>query len=344
MNKSFILSTGSYLPEKILTNNEISLIVDTNDEWIKQRTGITQRHIAGEGELTSDLAVEAAKNAMKNAEISANDVDLIIVATTTPDKTFPSCATIVQNKLKCKNAFAFDVQAACSGFIYAVTVADSLINSNNKIKHALVIGAEIMSRIVDWQDRSTCVLFGDGAGAVIMKSTAHFGVIPACDAGIYGGSQCQATQTTETLASGIISTDLYSDGNVDMLCTSGGISSTGDSGTICMNGREVFKHAVDKLIASIKETLKCNSLKIADIDWLIPHQANIRIIEAVSKKLELPIEKVISTVDKHANTSAASIPLALDYAIKESKIKPGSLTLLVSIGAGLTWGSILLRY
>lgn len=321
MNKSFILSTGSYLPEKILTNNDISLIVDTNDEWIRQRTGITQRHIADEGELTSDLAVEAAKNAMKNAEISANDVDLIIVATTTPDKTFPSCATIVQNKLKCKNAFAFDVQAACSGFIYAVTVADSLIKTNNKIKYVLVIGAEIMSKIVDWQDRSTCVLFGDGAGAVIMKS-----------------------ETNTASSRGIISASLYSDGNVDMLCTSGGISSTGSAGTIYMNGREVFKHAVDKLTALIEETLKHNNLKITDIDWLIPHQANIRIIEAVTKKLELLIEKVISTVDKHANTSAASIPLALDYAVKESKVKPGNLTLLVSIGAGLTWGSVLLRY
>lgn len=243
---------------------------------------------------------------------------MIIVATTTPDKTFPSCATIVQSKLKCKNAFAFDVQAACSGFIYAVTVADSLIKSNNRIKYALVIGAEIMSRIVDWEDRSTCVLFGDGAGAVVMKS--------------------------EMGRSGIISTNLYSDGNVDILCTNGGISSTGDSGKICMNGREVFKHAVDKLTASVEETLKCNNLKITDIDWLIPHQANIRIIEAVVKKLDFPIEKVINTVDKHANTSAASIPLALDYAIQESKIKSGNLVLLISIGAGLTWGSVLLHY
>ncbi|APR98503.1 beta-ketoacyl-ACP synthase III [Wolbachia endosymbiont of Folsomia candida] len=321
MNKSFILSTGSYLPEKILTNDEISLKVDTNDEWIRQRTGITQRHIAGEGELTSDLAVKAAKNAIKNAEISANDLDLIIVATTTPDKTFPSCATIVQNKLECENAFAFDVQAACSGFIYAVTVADSLIKSNNKIKHALVIGAETMTRIVDWEDRSTCILFGDGAGAVIIKSEMNV-----------------------ASSRGIIATNLHSDGNVDILCTNGGISSTGNSGTICMNGREVFKHAVDKLTALIEETLKDNNLKITDIDWLIPHQANIRIIEAVAKKLEFPVEKVINTVDKHANTSAASIPLALDYAIKESKIKPGSLTLLISIGAGLTWGSVLLCY
>lgn len=318
MNKSFILSTGSYLPKKILSNNEIALIVETNDEWIRQRTGIVQRHIADEGELTSDLAVNAAKNAIEKAKISIDEIDLIIVATTTPDKTFPSCATVIQSKLKCKNAFAFDVQAACSGFIYAVTVADSLIKSNDRIKYALVIGAEIMSRIVDWEDRSTCVLFGDGAGAVIMKS--------------------------EMSSSSIISTNLHSDGNVDLLCTNGGISSTRDSGKILMNGREVFKHAVEKLTASVEETLKCNSLKITDIDWLIPHQANIRIIEAVVKKLDFPIEKVINTVDKHANTSAASIPLALDYGVQESKIKSGNLILLISIGAGLAWGSVLLSY
>lgn len=318
MNKSFILSTGSYLPKKILSNNEIASIVETNDEWIRQRTGIVQRHIADEGELTSDLAVNAAKNAIEKAKISIDEIGLIIVATTTPDKTFPSCATIIQSKLKCKNAFAFDVQAACSGFIYAVTVADSLIKSNDRIKYALVIGAEIMSRIVDWEDRSTCVLFGDGAGAVIMKS--------------------------EMSSSRIISTNLHSDGNVDLLCTNGGISSTRDSGKILMNGREVFKHAVEKLTASVEETLKCNSLKITDIDWLIPHQANIRIIEAVVRKLDFPIEKVINTVDKHANTSAASIPLALDYAVQESKIKSGNLILLISIGAGLAWGSVLLRY
>ncbi|MGL9688495.1 MAG: beta-ketoacyl-ACP synthase III [Wolbachia sp.] len=326
MNKSFILSTGSCLPKKTLSNDEVALMVETSDEWIRQRTGITQRHIADEGELTSDLAVSAAENAIEKAQISVDEVGLIIVATTTPDKTFPSCATIVQSKLKCKNAFAFDVQAACSGFIYAVTVADSLIKTNNRIKYALVIGAEIMSRIVDWKDRSTCVLFGDGAGAVVIKSAAH------------------CNETTEHSTRGIISANLYSDGNVDVLCTSGGISSTGDSGKICMNGRQVFKCAVDKLTTSIEETLRCNNLKIADIDWLIPHQANIRIIEAVVKKLDFPMEKVANTVDQHANTSAASIPLALDYAIQKSKIRPGSLGLLIAIGAGLTWGSVLLRY
>lgn len=319
MNKSFILSVGSYLPKKTLSNNEIASMVDTSDEWIRQRTGITQRHIADEGELTSDLAFNAARNAIEKAKISVDEIGLIIVATTTSDKTFPSCATIVQNKLKCKNAFAFDVQAACSGFIYAVTIADSLIQSNDRIRYTLVIGAEIMSRIVNWEDRSTCVLFGDGAGAVVMKSEM--------------GKK-----------SSIISISLHSDGNVDALYTSGGVSSTGNSGKICMNGREVFKYAVDKLTASVEEALRCNNLKITDIDWLIPHQANIRIIEAVVKKLDFPIEKVINTLDKHANTSAASIPLALDYAIQESKIKSGNLVLLISIGAGLTWGSVLLRY
>ncbi|MFP3036049.1 MAG: beta-ketoacyl-ACP synthase III [Wolbachia sp.] len=326
MNKSFILSTGSCLPKKTLSNDEIALMVETSDEWIRQRTGITQRHIADEGELTSDLAVSAAKNAIEKAQISVDEIGLIIVATTTPDKTFPSCATIVQGKLKCKNAFAFDVQAACSGFIYAITIADSLIKANNRIKYALVIGAEIMSRIVDWKDRSTCVLFGDGAGAVVIKSAAH------------------CNETAEHYTRGIISANLYSDGNVDVLCTNGGISLTGDSGKICMNGREVFKFAVDKLTASIEETLRCNNLKIANIDWLIPHQANIRIIEAIVKKLDFPMEKVANTVDQHANTSAASIPLAIDYAIQESKIKPGSLGLLTAIGAGLTWGSVLMRY
>ncbi|MGL9725311.1 MAG: beta-ketoacyl-ACP synthase III [Wolbachia sp.] len=319
MNKSFILSAGSYLPKKTLSNNEIASIVDTSDEWIRQRTGIVQRHIADEGELTSDLAVNAARNAIKKAKISVEEIGLIIVATTTSDKTFPSCATIVQNKLKCKNAFAFDVQAACSGFIYAVTVADSLIQSNDRIRYVLVIGAEIMSRIVNWEDRSTCVLVGDGAGAVVMKSEM--------------GKK-----------SGIVSISLHSDGNVDVLYTSGGVSSTGNSGKICMNGREVFKYAVDKLTASVEKALRCNNFKITDIDWLIPHQANIRIIEAVVKKLDFPIEQVINTLDKHANTSAASIPLALDYAIQESKIKSGNLVLLISIGAGLTWGYVLLRY
>ncbi|MDG7056427.1 MAG: ketoacyl-ACP synthase III [Wolbachia endosymbiont of Meromenopon meropis] len=327
MNRSFILSTGSFLPKRTLSNDEIALMIETSDEWIRQRTGIIRRHIADKEELTSDLAVSAAKNAIEKAQISVDEIDLIIVATTTSDKTFPSCATIVQSKLKCKNVFAFDIEAACSGFIYAITIADSLIKANNSIKYALVIGAEIMSRIVNWKDRSTCALFGDGAGAVIIKSTAYCsGVIE------------------EYQTRGIISCNLYSDGNIGLLYTNGGVSSTGNSGKICMNGRKIFKYAVDKLTSSIEEMLKCNNLKIANIDWLIPHQANIRIIEAVAKKLDFPIEKAANTIDQHANTSAASIPIALDYAIQESKIKPGSLGLLTAIGAGLTWGAVLIRY
>ncbi|QKX02423.1 beta-ketoacyl-ACP synthase III [Wolbachia endosymbiont of Dirofilaria (Dirofilaria) immitis] len=327
MNRSFILSTGSYLPKKTLSNDEIALIVETSDKWIRQRTGIIQRHIAGEEELTSDLAVNAARNAIEKARILVDEIDLIIVATTTPDKTFPSCATIVQSRLKCKNAFAFDIQAACSGFIYAIAVADSLIKANNDIKYVLVIGAEIMSRIIDWEDRSTCVLFGDGAGAIVIKSALY----------------CDGT-TEKSIGSGIVSTSLYSDGNIGILYTNGGVSSTGNPGKICMKGREMFKHAVDKLTASVEKELKSNNLKITDIDWVTPHQANVRIVEAVVKKLDLPIEKVVNTVDRHANTSAASIPLALDHAIRKSKIKPGSLGLLIAIGAGLTWGSVLLRY
>ncbi|OEY86564.1 3-oxoacyl-ACP synthase [Wolbachia pipientis] len=313
MSKNIILSAGSYLPKKVLTNDEIALTVDTSNEWIKQRTGITQRHIAGNGELTSDLAVKAAENALTNAGILAAEINLIIVATTTPDNAFPSCATIVQNKLKCNNAFAFDIQAACSGFIYAVATADSLMKSDNKIKYALVIGAEIMSKLIDWQDRSTCILFGDGAGAIVMKSTSYH----------------------HKEVKGILSSHMYSDGNVDILYA---------TKKIYMNGREVFRHAIDKLTTMVEEVLSDNCLKISDISWLIPHQANIRIIESVTKKLEFPTAKIINTIDKHANTSAASIPLALDDSIQKSKIKPGDIILLVAIGAGLTWGSILLRY
>lgn len=317
MNENIILSTGSYLPKRVLSNDEISKIVDTSDEWITQRTGIIQRHIAGEEEFTSDLAVEAARRAIENAKISVDNIDLIIVATTTPDRVLPSCATIVQSKLKCKNAFSFDVQAACSGFVYGITVADSLMRSNSKVKYALVIGAEIMSRIVDWKDRSICVLFGDGAGAVIMKSIDNINY---------------------SKKMGIISTDLYSDGNIDILCTNS------KSGKILMNGREVFRNAVDKLTNLIEETLRLNCLEKDDIDWLIPHQANIRIIEAINNKLSFSIDKVISTVVNHANTSSASIPLALDYAVQTKKLKKGELVLLVAIGAGLSWGSVLLRY
>ncbi|UWI83213.1 beta-ketoacyl-ACP synthase III [Wolbachia endosymbiont of Howardula sp.] len=321
MIKNYIFSTGSYLPKRILSNNTLALQVDTNDQWIRQRTGITQRHIANTEEYTSDLAVHAARNAIDKAKITVSDINLIIIATTTPDKTLPSCASIVQNKLQCYNACAFDIQAACSGFIYAMTIADSYMRYNDNIKYALVIGAETMSRIVDWQDRATCILFGDGAGAVIMKSHA-------------------SNKTYQ----GIISTSLYSDGEIDILYTNGGISSTGTAGKICMNGRKVFQYAVDKLTSLINDTLQFNNLNVHDIKWLIPHQANTRIIDAIVKEAKFPREKVIQTVEKHANTSSASIPLAFDHAIQEAKIQRGDLILLIAIGAGLSWGSVLLRY
>lgn len=312
-NKSCFLGVGSYLPKERLSNDEVAAkwSLDTSDEWIYQRTGIKYRHIISKDELTSDMAQCAADNALKDAKIPVENIDLIIVATTTADKIFPSCATIVQAKLGCKNAFAFDVQAACSGFLYAVAVADKFIKSG-KIKYALVIGVDAMSKIVDWQDRSTCVLFGDGAGAVVVGSDSEHGVL---------------------------STHLYSDGKVDILHTN---SRTGNSGYICMNGQAVFKHGIEKLSDVICETLKQNNLQISDIDWLIPHQANVRIIEAVAKKIGLPLDRTVITVDKHANTSAASIPLALDS--EKSKIKAKDLVLLASIGAGMTWASILLYY
>ncbi len=316
LNKSRFLGIGSYLPKERLSNDEIAArwSLDTSDEWIYQRTGIKYRHIISEGELTSDMAQRAADNALKDAKILEEDVGLIIVATTTADKTFPSCATIVQAKLGCKNAFAFDVQAACSGFLYAVAVADEFIKSG-KVKYALVIGADAMSKIIDWQDRSTCVLFGDGAGAVVISSDSEHG---------------------------ILSTHLYSDGKVEILCTNGGVGTTGNSGYIYMNGQAVFKHGTEKLADVIQETLKRNNLQISDIDWLVPHQANVRIIEAVAKKIGLPLDKTVITVNQHANTSAASIPLALDSV--KSRIKSKDLVLLASIGAGMTWVSVLLHY
>ncbi|WP_333023261.1 beta-ketoacyl-ACP synthase III [Wolbachia endosymbiont of Pentidionis agamae] len=321
MNKSYILSTGSYLPRRVLSNEDIALKVDTNDEWIRKRSGIVTRHIANENEVTSDLAVKAAINAIEKTNIS--NIDFIVVATTTPDKTFPSCATIVQHKLGYVNCFAFDVQAACAGFLYALTVADALLksSSSSKDQNALVIGADIMSRVLDWKDRSTCVLFGDGGGAVILGSKQN-GSEDGC----------------------ILSTHLHSDGNIDVLYTNGGVSTTGYSGTVCMRGQELFKLAVEKLVSIVEETLMLNKIKITDIGYLIPHQANIRIIQAVAARLGFPIEKIAITIEKHANTSAASIPLALDYAARESKIKAGDLVLLIAIGAGLTWGSVLFRY
>ena len=318
MRRSSILGIGSYLPKNLVTNDDLAFIVETSDEWIVKRTGIKQRYIAADNEMTSDMAVEAAKIALNDSRIDKENVGLIIVATTTPDRTFPSCATIVQSKLMCKNAFAFDVQAVCSGFIYAIAVADNFIRSG-QVDVALVIGAEVMSRILDWKDRSTCVLFGDGAGAVVLSSNS-------------------------VRNSGVISTILYSDGTFhNLLYTSGGTAYNGIAGTICMNGTVVFEHAIEKLSSSIVEILEKNHLNIADINWFVLHQANIRIIELVARRLKIPRERMVISIEQHANTSAASIPLALSYAKNTGKLQQDDLIVLAAIGAGITWGVCLVR-
>ena len=317
--QSRIIATGSHLPQKIVTNSDLVKTVETSNEWIIERTGIEQRHIAAEGEFTSDLAAAAAKRAIANSGLKAEEIEMIIVATTTPDLTFPATATTVQAKIGAKAAFAFDIQAVCSGFVFAITTADNFIKSG-QVKNALVIGADKLSSIVDWQDRNTCVLFGDGAGAVIL-------------------------QATEEENRGIIASSLYSDGTLnDILKTSGGPSSNQKSGFIEMAGKEVFKHAVDKMVKSVIATLTKAGLTTKDIDLLVPHQANLRILNAVATRLELPEEKVIVTVQKHANTSAASIPLALDHANSQKKIKDGDILVLEALGGGLTWGSVVLKW
>ena len=316
---SKISATGSYLPERILTNAELSQKVETSDEWIVERTGITKRHIAAEGELTSDIAYKAALRALEKSDIKAEDIDLIILATTTPDLTFPASATTVQAKLGANKAFAFDIQAVCSGFVYAIATADNFIKTG-QVKNALVIGADILSRIVDWKDRNTCVLFGDGAGAVLLQATTE--------------KNC-----------GIISSDLHSDGTLnDILKTNGGPALNQKTGFIEMAGKEVFKHAVEKMSKSVISALDKAGLTTKDIDLLVPHQANIRILNAVATRLELPPEKVILTVHDHANTSAASIPLALDYANSQNRIKKGDVVVLEALGGGLTWGSVVVRW
>ena len=317
--QSRIIATGSYLPQKIVTNSDLVKTVETSNEWIIERTGIEQRHIAAEGEFTSDLAAAAAKRAIANSGLKAEEIEMIIVATTTPDLTFPATATTVQAKIGAKAAFAFDIQAVCSGFVFAITTADNFIKSG-QVKNALVIGADKLSSIVDWQDRNTCVLFGDGAGAVIL-------------------------QATEEENRGIIASSLYSDGTLnDILKTSGGPSSNQKSGFIEMAGKEVFKHAVDKMVKSVIATLTKAGLTTKDIDLLVPHQANLRILNAVATRLELSEEKVIVTVQKHANTSAASIPIALDHANSQKKIKDGDILVLEALGGGLTWGSVVLKW
>jgi 3-oxoacyl-[acyl-carrier-protein] synthase III len=312
---SKIAGTGSYLPKKILSNKDFEKMVDTTDEWIFSRTGIRERHVAAKNEHTSDLALEAAKNAIASAGITAGDVDLIIVATTTPDKIFPSVATMVQHKLGMAGCPAFDIQAVCSGFVYALATADNFIKAGGT-KCALVIGAESFSRIVDYTDRSNCILWGDGAGAVIL---------------------CASDEQ------GIISTHLHADGNFEkMLHVPRKHDGTPD--TVHMEGNAVFKMAVNTLDQIVDETLTANNMQKSDIDWLVPHQANIRILQATAKKLDMSMDKVVVTVDKHGNTSAASIPLALDVAVRDGRIKRGDVILMEAFGGGFTWGSALIKY
>ena len=319
-NKNYIIGSGSYLPKKILTNHDLSKKLNTTDEWITSRTGIKKRHIASDTELNSDLAFNAAKRAIKNSKIRVSKIDLVIVATSTPDNTFPSTATKVQAKLGIKKGFAFDIQAACTGFIYALSIADNYL-SNNQANCALVIGSEIFSRILDWKDRSTCVLFGDGAGAIVLGKQKN------------------------NIKSGIISTELYSDGRFyDLLYVDGGVALNQKAGYLRMNGKEVFKHAVTKLVKIIKLNMKRNNINVNDIDWVIPHQANKRIMDLTAKKLQIPPKKILMTIENHANTSSASIPLTLDFALSKKMIKRNQLILLEAIGGGLTWGCSLLKF
>ncbi len=316
MTYSRIAGTGSYLPKKILTNADLEGMVDTTDEWIFTRTGIRERHIVADDEYTSDLALHAARNAIEAAGILANDIDLIIVATTTPDKIFPSTAVILQNKLGIAGCPAFDIQAVCSGFVYALATADNFIKSG-AAKCALVIGAETFSRIVDWTNRGNCILWGDGAGAVILQSTAE---------------------------QGVISTHLHADGNYEKMLHVPRNGEPNGRDTVVMEGNGVFKVAVNTLDAIVDETLTANGLQKSDIDWLVPHQANIRILQATAKKLDMSMDRVVVTVDKHGNTSAASIPLALDVAVRDGRIKRGDIVLMEAFGGGFTWGSALIKY
>ena len=318
-----IAGTGSYLPEKVLTNDDLAKIVDTSDEWIASRTGIRERHVAAEGETTGDLAYQAAVRAMEAAGVDASELDLIVLGTTTPDLVFPSTACLLQARLGVSGCPAFDVNAACSGFIYALSVADKFIRAG-AAKTALVVGAETLTRMLDWNDRSTCVLFGDGAGAVVLKADEE---------------------------TGILGTHLHADGaKKELLWNPVGVSvgfkpDEHNAGVkVLMTGNEVFKHAVKALDAVVEETLAANGLDRHEIDWLIPHQANLRIIEATAKRLDMPMERVIVTVDRHGNTSSGSVPLALDEAVRSGKIERGQMVLLEAFGGGFTWGSVLLRY
>ncbi len=319
---SQVTGCGSYLPSRVVTNAELAERVDTTDEWIRQRTGIRERRRAADGELTSDLGGNAAEEALAMARLSGADLDLIVCATATPDETFPATATRIQERLGMRQGAAFDVQAVCAGFIYALAVADNFVRLG-QARNALVIGAETFSRILDYDDRSTCVLFGDGAGAVVL----------------------QAAEGNGAIESGVLSTHLYSDGrHHDALYVDGGPSSTGTVGHVRMEGREVFRHAVVRMAEAIDAALTANGLNPGDIDWLVPHQANLRIIEAMARRLNLPKDRVVVTVDRHANTSAASIPLALCEAVGDQRIRSGDLILMEAMGGGFTWGSALVRW
>jgi 3-oxoacyl-[acyl-carrier-protein] synthase-3 len=323
--KCAIVGCGSYLPEKIVTNEELAQRIDTSDQWIFERTGIRQRHIAGSHELTSDLAARAAERALQSAGLNHSEVDLIVVATTTPDDTFPSTATRVQAKLGVTRGAAFDVQAVCSGFVFAIATAHNFIRSGQS-RTALVIGAEIYSRILDWEDRSTCVLFGDGAGAVVLRG-------------------CTEPPGDGAHASEILSTHLHSDGRFrDILFVDGGPSSTQTVGHLRMLGKEVYRHAVTCLSSVAEEALAAHGFAVSDLDWVVPHQANVRILDSLGKRLGLPPERLVVTVDRHANTSAASIPLALDVAVSDGRLQRGQLVLMEAIGGGLTWGAVIARW
>lgn len=323
VRRSVVTGCGGYLPENILTNDELARRIDTSDEWIRARSGIAMRHIAAEGEMTSHLATAAALSALEGAGVSVEDLDLILLATSTPDETFPATATVVQSMLGANNAMAFDIQAVCSGFVFALATADNFMKSG-QAETALVIGAETFSRILDWQDRGTCVLFGDGAGALVLKAETGQGT---------------------TADRGVLSTHLHSDGRLhDLLYVDGGPSSTGEVGFLRMEGKEVFRHAVVKMAEATVEALKANDLQASDIDWFVPHQANKRIIDGTAKKLGINGDRVVVTIDKHANTSAASIPLALWVASGDDRIKRNDLVLIEALGGGMTWGSGLVRW
>jgi 3-oxoacyl-[acyl-carrier-protein] synthase-3 len=320
LNYSRIIGTGGYLPDRVLTNADLEKMVDTTDEWITDRTGIKERHIAADGQTTCDLAEQAARQALEAAGIGKDEIDLIIVATTTPDRVFPSTACLLQQRLDVHGCPAFDIQAVCTGFVYALGVADKFIRAGG-VRNALVIGAETLSRIVDWTDRNTCVLFGDGAGAVVLQASSE---------------------------PGVLSTHMHADGSYEsLLTTNGGVSQglTGEAGPyIEMSGNEVFKMAVNTLGRIVDETLEANNMDKTEVDWLVPHQANTRIIQATAKKLKMTMDRVVMTVAEHGNTSAASVPLALNAAVRDGRIQRGDVLLLEAFGGGFTWGSALVRY